>query len=239
MHAAHWKRNGFAWGKIALVAAILAAVAAAWRFTSLSEFVTPDNAIEWAHRVRRMPAAPLVIVFAYTVAALVMFPRPLITLASIVAFGTLAGVAYAGIGIMVAAFAFFYAGRFLPERQVVRLGGTHMKAVQELLRSHGVLAIFALNMVPAPPFSVQGVVAGASRLPAWQYALGSFLGMLPTLIGWTFFGHQIVASLEGDTPLSRWLLAAVVVAMIALTVFVRRWVRAHSTLGARAAAASG
>ncbi|MGE5095817.1 MAG: TVP38/TMEM64 family protein [Betaproteobacteria bacterium] len=231
------KRVSPAWGKILAITVVLAGIAAAWRYTSLSEFITAENAIEWAHRLRHMPGAPIAVALAYTVAAIVMFPRPIITLTTIVAFGTLAGVAYAALGIEAAALAFFYAGRLLPQRWILKLGGRHMPAVQEMLREHGVLAIFALNMVPAPPFAVQGMIAGASKVRTLEYMLGSLLGMLPTLAGWAFFGHKLSASLEGNGSISAWVLAPVVLAMVIISLLVRRWVRAHSTLGRRPAPA--
>ena len=222
------KRRPPAWRKLLVMLVAFTALGAVWRYTPLRDIVTVDSTVEWARRMRNVPGAPIVAVLSYTLAAVILFPRPLLTLATIVAFGTLWGVAYCGIGIMVAALAFFYAGRFVPRRWVEKLAGDRLEGVEALFREHGIMAIFALNMVPAPPFAVQGLIAGACELGVMAYVAGNFLGMLPTLIGWGFFGHQLAASLEDPSSVNKWLVAAMVAVMIVLSVVVRRWVDRHS-----------
>lgn len=207
---------------------MLVALAAAWRYTPLHDIVTPANAASWAKRVREMPGAAVVLVLSYTLAAAIMFPRPLLTLTTVIAFGPWRGTLYCGIGVMIAAMVFYYIGRYGSKDWVAKLVGDRTEALGELMRTHGVAAIFALNMVPAPPFVVQGMMAGALRVPTWHYALGSFLGMLPTVIGWAFFGRQIAASLEEDQSVSVWLIAIVAAVMVAITIVVRRWFAKHS-----------
>src|SRR4051812_14830720 len=94
-----------AWGKIALIALLMAGLAAAWRFTPLAEFLAPHRITGWARALRQVAWAPLIVVFAYTPAALLMFPRPLLTLVAVIAFGAWLGMAYSIAGVMVAAFA--------------------------------------------------------------------------------------------------------------------------------------
>jgi hypothetical protein len=52
--------------------------------------------------------------------------------------------------------------------------------------------------------------------------------MLPTVLGWAFFGRQLAASLEDSEGVSLWAVAAVAVAMIAVTIVVRRWFGKYS-----------
>jgi phospholipase D1/2 len=54
---------------------MIAALAAAWRCTPLSEFITPDRITGWARTVRGVSWAPIVVMLAYTPAVFVMFPR--------------------------------------------------------------------------------------------------------------------------------------------------------------------
>ena len=89
-----------AWGKIFLIVAIIAALAAAWRYTPLSEYVSPERISEWAQSVGTVWWAPLVVMLAYTPACFVMFPRPLITLFAVIAFGPALGFVYGLIGIL-------------------------------------------------------------------------------------------------------------------------------------------
>jgi phospholipase D1/2 len=212
-----------AWGKLAIGAAVLVLLALAWRYTPLNEFLTRENALEWAKAARETRWAPVAVILAYTPAALLLFPRPFLTLLTIIAFGRWLGFAYSASGIMVAAMATYYAGRMMRRETVVRLAGGKMEEAGKVLRQHGVLAIFASNQVPVPPFAVQGLIAGAIRIKAWQYAAGSALGMLPGLLAATVFAGELRAALEDPSSISWWLIAAAVIVFAAFVWGVRRW----------------
>jgi len=216
-----------AWRRLVLIAIALAALAAAWRFTPLREFVTAERITAWAKAARQTPWAPWVLVLAYTPAAFLMFPRPLLTLIAIIAFGTWLGFAYATAGVLLAAMVTYYLGRMLSKETVHRVAGDHIDDVGRVMRKHGVVSIFAINMVPVPPFVVQGFIAGAVRMKAWQFALGNLLGMLPVLGAWTVFGTQISAALEDFSSVSWLMIGAVIVVLASLTFFTRRWFAAQ------------
>ena len=93
-------KPGPAWGKLLLISAVIAALAATWHFTSVADYLTAERVMGWAHDFAEHPWSPLVVLAAYTPACLVMFPRPLITLFAVVAFGPWLGFAYAMSGIL-------------------------------------------------------------------------------------------------------------------------------------------
>jgi phospholipase D1/2 len=212
-----------AWGKIAAVCLSGVALFALWRYTPLAELLTAERLSGWTRAVRDTWWAPLVLVAAYTPAAMLMFPRPILTLVSIIAFGTWLGILYSAAGIMLAAMLSYYAGRAMGQRRVERIAGSGLDPAKRVLRRHGVVAIFALNMAPVPPFIVQGLIAGAWRVDAWHYALGSALGMLPSLFVWTVFGRQAAAALDDPSSISWGVIAAAVALLALLTYLVRRW----------------
>jgi phospholipase D1/2 len=212
-----------AWGKLAAMAGVLVALALAWRYTPLNELLSRENVLSWARAARETRWAPIAVILAYTPAALLMFPRPVLTLLTIIAFGRWLGFAYSGAGIMLAAMATYYAGRMMRKETVVRLAGDKMEEASKVLRKHGILAVFASNQVPVPPFAVQGIIAGAIRIPAWQYAVGSLLGMAPGLLAATVFAGELRAALEDPSSISWWLIALVVVVFFGFGWWVRRW----------------
>ena len=217
-----------AWGKILLIALILAALAAAWRYTPLAEFLTLERINRFARVVRETRWAPIALVIAYTPAAMLMFPRALLTLLAIIAFGLWAGIGYAAAGILLAAVFLYCAGRTMKYQVVRRLAGEKLEPVRRVLRNHGIMAIFALNMVPAPPFAIQSAIAGACRVPIWHYVLGSILGMAPGLLAWTAFGGQIVRAMRDPAEIHWWVVALVIVLFSFFTWLVRRWFARHS-----------
>ena len=172
-----------------------------------------------------MPWAPLVVIFIYTPSAFVMFPRPLLTLLTVIAFGPWLGFLYGMAGILTAALATYYVGVLLPPRWVERVAGRSFAPVAESLRKHGVLAVLAVRIMPAAPFAVEGAIAGGLRIKVRDYLLGTFLGMLPGVLATTVFGDQIAGWLEDPETISWWVVAAVVLFVVATTYFARRWLR--------------
>jgi len=202
---------------------VLAALAAAWRYTPLADYLTFDRINRWARSIRATPWAPIAVVLAYTPASWLMFPRPLITLTAVIAFGTWLGFSCALTGIVVAALACYFAGRLLSEKAMKRLAGDQIEPLGKVLRRNAFSSILALSFVPAPPFVVQGAIAGALRLNVWKYALATLLGNAPGMLATTLFGRQISHLLEDTERFSYWILAAIVAFFVAMSFLVRRW----------------
>jgi phospholipase D1/2 len=211
------------WGKLVAIVLACAALAAAWRYTPLSEYVTAQRIIGWARAVRETSWAPFVVVFIYTPAAFVMFPRPLLTLLTVIAFGPWLGFAYGMAGILLSALATYYAGRTMKTATVKRLAGDEFDHVRRVLREHGLAAMTALRIVPAAPFALEGILAGAMRIRLWHYMVGTLIGMTPGVLATSVFGEQLTRALEDPSTINWWLVAAVVIAFAVLTWLVRRW----------------
>lgn len=212
-----------AWGKLALIALALAALAAAWQWTPLSEYLTPERVSSWAGTVRGVPWSPVAVMLVYVPAAFVMFPRPVLTLFGVIAFGPWLGFVYGMAGILLSAVATYYAGRALSAATVRRVAGDKLDDVNRALRRHGLLAVFAIRIVPVAPFFVESIVAGAARVRLWHYTLGTFGGMLPGVLATTVFGDQIATALEDTSKINYGLIAAIVLVFVAMTWYVKRW----------------
>lgn len=217
------QRRKPAWGKIAVAALVCVALAAAWKFTPLADYLTRDEIQAWSRFARSTWWAPLAIVLAYTPAAVVMFPRPALTLLCVVSFGTWLGFALSALGVLVAALAMYAAGRFMRYETIKRIAGDAMDDVRKVLKRHGILSIFALNMSPTPPFSVQGVIAGAAHMRLWEYALGTLLSLLPSVVAWTVFGSQINAAISDTSKISIPMITVGAVVLIGFAVGTRFW----------------
>lgn len=212
-----------AWGKIAVVACVIAALAALWRYTPLADFVTADRISAWAADVASTPWAPVALMLAYTPASVVMFPRPLITLFSVIAFGPWLGFVYAMSGILLASYLIYMVGRSMDRSTVRRLAGHNINRVSEVLRRRGLIAMTALRLLPVAPFSVESLIAGAVRIKARHLLGGTFLGMLPGTLTATIFGDQMQAALIDPASVNYWLVGAVVLAFAVGTWVVRGW----------------
>lgn len=194
-----------------------------WRFTPLREVVTAGAVRHWAETFGRQPWAPLAILLAYTPASVIMFPRPLITLAATVAFGPWLGSLYALGGIELAALSGYFAGRGVSPHRLRRVCGRRLNALSARLRSGGLSATVLVRLLPVAPFVVVSLFAGAARVGLTAFALGTAIGMAPGLIGMTVFGSQLGRALGGKGPVNVWLIAAVFALTAAILVLARRF----------------
>jgi uncharacterized membrane protein YdjX (TVP38/TMEM64 family) len=220
---AHARHARPAWKKIGSFAIVLVLLALAWRYTPLAELITAERIRSWAEAAGGRAWSPLVVIAAYSPAVFLMFPRPLITLFAVIAYGPWLGFATAMCGDVVAAISTYFAGRALPPNTVRRIGGEKAAETSKVLRTHGVLPSFAASIAPIAPFIVVGMAAGAAHVKLWQYLLGNALGMAPGTLASTVFADQVAGALEDPSSMNFWLIGGVAVAFVVLMVIVRRW----------------
>jgi phospholipase D1/2 len=216
------------WPKIAMIVLGLIGLTALWKFTPMAEFLDGNHITRWARRFGDQWWVPLATILAYTPAALTMFPRPLITLFAVIAFGPLLGFAYAMLGIELSAWVTFVAGQKLNPGTVRRVAGAKLHSILQVLRRRGLLAITALRLVPLAPFAIEGVVAGAARVKLWHFMLGTAIGILPGTLTSTVFGDQLQVWLDDPSRINYWLIALVLLVLGAATWYVRRWLMAEA-----------
>jgi len=217
------QRGGPAWNKIVTIVVAVAALTALWKWTPLAELLEANRVTQWARELGTSWWAPILVMLAYTPAALTMFPRPLITLFAVVAFGPWLGFLYAMLGIELAAWLTFVAGKRLDREAVRRVAGAKLNDIIQVLRRRGLLAITALRLVPLAPFAVEGIVAGAVRVKLWHFMLGTAIGILPGTLTSTVFGDQLQAAMEDPSNVNYWLIGSALALLALATWLVRRW----------------
>ena len=215
-------KRGPAWGKIAVIVGVVAALTALWRWTPLGEMATAENIVAWTRTVRGMWWAPFVLIAAYTVGALILFPRPVLTLVSVMTFGVRWGLVYATAGILLAALVTYYAGRLMKRETLRRIAGDNVEKAAKPVKRHGVIATFAANMLPTPPFAVQNMIAGAMRIKLWEFMAGTAIALIPGILAWTVFGDQIMNALDDSSKVNYWLVGGVLV-LFAAFIFLTRY----------------
>ncbi|HEY3078100.1 MAG TPA: TVP38/TMEM64 family protein, partial [Burkholderiales bacterium] len=212
-----------AWVKLALIALLVLGLTALWRWSPLAHTVSADVVIGWAKDFGARWWAPLVVMASYTPACMVMFPRPLITLAAVIAFGPWLGFGYALTGIVASSIVTYYIGRRMRRDTVRRLAGPRLDRMIEVLKKYGLLAMTLLRLVPLAPFVVESIVAGAIHMRLWHVALGTAIGLLPGTLATTIFGDAIETALTGTGEVNWWLVGIAVGLLAGGIVAVKRW----------------
>ena len=196
--------------------ALVASLALVWRYTPLAQVVTADRVIALAEALSTHWWAPLLLILAYTPACLVMFPRPLLTLAAVVVFGPIEGLVYSMTGVVLAGVAGYAIGRMVDRNTVRRMAGAKLGRLQNVLQKRGIIAVTLVRFVPIAPYAVVNIVMGAMRIKLWHFVLGTFLGMLPGAIAATVLSDQAAAFLRDPARVNGWVIAAAFLAFAAL-----------------------
>jgi phospholipase D1/2 len=209
--------------KIVIAAVAIGALAGAWRFTPLAQYLTPQSLSAFADMLRHSTWAPIALVLTFIPAAFVMFPLPILILLAVLAFGPLAGLSYGMSGAGAATVATYCAGRMLRYETLRAVLGHKLDGARDLFHGHTIVAAFAVSTVPVPPFGVQGIIAGAMRVSFWQYAAGTLLAMLPGAVLAAVFGREIARGAQEQGALSWPLLALTVIGFALFGYFAKRW----------------
>ena len=212
---------------IAVGVALLAAMAAAWRFTPLHEWLALERLVDAGSAIRDEPWAPLVVLAAFVGGGLVAFPLILLIAVTALVFGPWIGPVYTIVGATASAALTFGIGRRLGRETVRRLAGQRVNDLSRRLARRGLIAIALVRMLPIAPFSVVNVVAGASHIRWSDFLLGTVIGLLPGIATMTFFVDRALAALRQPGPKTLGLLALALGLVVALVVVLRRMLRAR------------
>jgi phosphatidylserine/phosphatidylglycerophosphate/cardiolipin synthase-like enzyme/uncharacterized membrane protein YdjX (TVP38/TMEM64 family) len=202
--------------------ALLLGLAAAWRWTELGDWLGLDSLIHQARTLSSHPAAPLLVVAVFALASSLAVPLTLLVVAAVLAFGALEGFLYSLVGALLSALLSYRVGRSAGRDLVRRYAGKRLNSVSRQLSERGILAIVTLRIVPVAPYAVINLVAGASHISLRDFAIGTSLGLLPGLAAIALFGEGLEQSLRDPDPGGLAWLAALVLAVVALTLWLRR-----------------
>lgn len=181
-------------------------VAAEWRLTGLDLFA---------------------VLAVYTAASLVLVPVTLLVGTKAVLFGPWLGFVYALLGAEAAALAGFAIGRRLGAGRIRRLAGSRARALARRIERSGLLGTVIARMVPAAPFGLVNLAAGAAGIRFVDFALGNLLGLLPGTFLLAVYGDRLGAFLRRADPLDLALLVGATALVVAAGWLLQRWTRSR------------
>ncbi len=181
-------------GTVALLAA-LGAIAAAWHWTPLKEWVQPDMLSAMLTPLRTNVLGPILILLTYGVLGLFV-PITLLVISTVLAFDPLPGFLYSLGGSLTSASLSYGIGKVLGRDMIRRLAGSKLNRVSRHIIRHGFLAMTFLRLASVAPFTVINLIAGATHIRFKDYILGTIAGMTPGLIALTIFGDRMGAAIR-------------------------------------------
>ncbi|MBI1909835.1 MAG: TVP38/TMEM64 family protein [Deltaproteobacteria bacterium] len=170
---------------------------AAYFFTPLRQLLTPSHLIALTKSAHELWWIPIVLILVYGIGGLFGLPGSALTLAIGALYGVIPGFFYNVIASNLAAGAGFFGARYLGRDFVSRFLKGKWKEFDEQAASHGFRLTFYLRLVPLFPFNGINFGAGLSKVRFTDYALASFLGMIPGTFVYTYFAASLLSGATG------------------------------------------
>lgn len=209
------------WLQVGVAVCALAALAAAWRWTPLSEWTSPERLGDLLEPYRtRWFGLPLVVAL-FVVGELLLFPVLVLVFICGLAFGPWLGTAYAMAGALAGAILPFFLGRWIGRKRLVKWGGPAARKLAHSLDRKGLVAVYLVRKVPAP-YTPVNMLCGACGLSLVDFVVGTFLGMSTGIVLITVFGAQLGGLLANRHPRRLWLAAGVLLATFGLVLYLQR-----------------
>jgi uncharacterized membrane protein YdjX (TVP38/TMEM64 family) len=217
---------------LTIVAAVLFLTLGGTRYVTLAAVAENarglhDAAEDWG------AAAPLLFIAANAAMLMMLvIPAWFCTIIGGLLFGRWFGTAYALVGTTLGAAGVFLAARAGFSGLAERVG-PRAAVVANGFRQNGLSYLVFLRLVPLFPFTLVNMAAALGRLPLRTYALGTLIGILPSVLIYASVGDLIMdLARQGRLPETnlwhqpRFLLPLLGLALLAIVpVFVGRWRR--------------
>jgi uncharacterized membrane protein YdjX (TVP38/TMEM64 family) len=210
---------------IATAASLLVALVLTllWTATPLREELTPENATDWITSISERWWTPWLLLLFFVLANLIVFPRPLLTIAAVVAYGAWKGFGLSMAGAEIATFVGYYLGRLCPREKIDQWAGRTLARMGPLLHRNGLVTASMLRLLPLGPHVMGSLALGALRIRVWHVFAGTFIGMAPGIVGSTLVGTQVANGISLQGHVNPWILWGAVVAIVLLVAATKAW----------------
>jgi uncharacterized membrane protein YdjX (TVP38/TMEM64 family) len=149
---------------------------------------------------------PAAFILAYGIAAVLLFPAVLLTLAGGALWGVGLGTVYVMLGAALGSTMAFFASRYLVRGFVQRYVDHHPKlaAIDRAVEIEGLRLVFLLRLSPVVPFIFLNYVLGISRV-RYRDFIGGLFGMIPAAVMYVYAGKVAgdLASLASGAAMPR------------------------------------
>jgi len=194
---------------------LLLALAVAWRFSPLSEWLDISMLSEMVSRWRNASLTPFIVIAAFIFGGLLVMPVTGLIIVVVLVFGPVTGFFYALLGSLMSALSGYGLGTLLGRNMVRRLVNTRINQVSQQLARRGLLTMLVVRIVPVAPFTIINLVAGASHIHFRDFLLGTVLGMIPGILGVTLLTDRVEATVRSPNWIS--LISLMLVAAVIFT----------------------
>jgi len=173
-------------------------MALCWVYTPLADLTDLSLWQQWLADIRG-PWEMLIVALIFVAAGFVAFPVVVLIACTAVVFGAWPGSAYAAVGALTSAMATYALGRWIGSHSLRSYLGPRLNHVNETLQSSGIMTVTIARLVPAAPYTVVNLAAGALHVNLLHYFIGTALGLAPGILVMSILGHHITAVFSHPT----------------------------------------
>ncbi len=175
--------------KLALAVMFAAALVAALIFLPLRNWTV--SLVEWVRSLGALGVALYTII--YILAAVLMFPASLLTLAAGFLYGPVWGTLLVSPTSVAASTVAFLLGRSVARKWIKRRieQNARFSAVDTAVGANGFRVVLLLRLSPIFPFTLLNYALGLTRVRLRDFILASFLGMLPGTFLYVYLGSSV------------------------------------------------
>jgi phospholipase D1/2 len=201
---------------LVVIALVLTGLAAIWTLTPLNAIADVEH---WEGLLSgiRGPWEALAVVAVFVLSGFFAFPLVVLIAGTTAVFGVWAGMLYAGLGAMASALATYSLGWWLGQRRLRHYFGPGVNRIKQSLESRGIITVTAIRLIPAAPYSLVNLAAGALHIPPIDYTVGTALGLAPGILVMSLLGGTIVDIIAHPTLGGIALLVGLLIATILLS----------------------
>lgn len=157
-----------------------------WWQSGIALTSVPSLLQEWLDNVGLLNAA-LIYIVLYAIRPLILFPATLLTIASGLIFGPWLGTLFTIIGENASANFGFSLVRWFGRESVATHSTPQMSRWDEKLKQNGLVSVMTMRLIMLP-FDAVNFSCGLTAIRQRDYAIGTFIGILPSLIGFVLLG---------------------------------------------------
>ena len=213
------------WALLGVYVAILVGLAMLWRDPEMHHWVEPESLSRLGQELADSPLGVLAVLGGYVVAVLLGMPVLVLTTVGALIFPPWPGMAYTMCGMLLGALVTFGIGRFTGAQTMDRWTKGRLSLISKHLHRRGLVTVIVVRVLPLAPFVMVNMVLGALRVRLRDFLMGSFIGLLPATLGVFLLMDRLQAVWRSPDLGSYAALGGVVVALVLLSVWMRKRLR--------------
>jgi uncharacterized membrane protein YdjX (TVP38/TMEM64 family) len=203
----------------ALAVVVLVAVLVAWKL-GYFELDRRRQFVETVQRWRVLPFVGPLFIGAFSLAVVFCLPVAIMTLLGGAIFGPVVGALLSATGSLLGTVFVHFLARSIAMAPARRVFGRH-SLLNQLKEHDEVIPLFRLRVLPVAPFGVLDYVAGLAGVSLRRLLLATALGVVPSVIAYSYVGAKLLSGLVNEGEATRqglWIAGSVTLVMMLLSV---------------------